>query len=103
MPMIPTAAKAAAVAVVAARGAIARRFCAEQQQYLEYLSDRWRDEQEYEDIADYKTVIQQKAKFLNLTVLSMTKSPFGFVIQEPCGQKVKVKITTSHFTTQLIS
>jgi hypothetical protein len=42
------------------------------------LRERWADEKEYEDINDYKDVIQTLIP--EYPILKMTKVPFGFVV-----------------------
>ncbi len=42
------------------------------------LADRWRDEEEYEDIGDYKKVLQEVSTPFKVQVLTMTRRPFGF-------------------------
>lgn len=47
-----------------------------------YLSCRWADEHEYEDIAAYKTRLEGDLATMNVvgfTLTKMTKRPFGFV------------------------
>ncbi len=46
------------------------------------LYGRWLDEQEYEDIKDYGDVIK-KTLPEGLTMLKMTKRPFGFQCEAP--------------------
>lgn len=49
---------------------------------LEYLSARWQDEREYEDIAEYAKVIGEAVAAMGLApdfkVTGMTRRPFGF-------------------------
>jgi len=42
------------------------------------LYDRWQDEKEYEDWADYEKVMK---KLINHTFVKGTKRPFGFIIK----------------------
>jgi hypothetical protein len=42
-----------------------------------YLADRWQDEKEYENIADYGEVIKKELPE-GFTFLKMNKRPFGF-------------------------
>ena len=44
------------------------------------LIHRWSDEGEYEDINDYKKVLDPIVKRLGLTIDKMTKRPFGFQV-----------------------
>jgi hypothetical protein len=47
-----------------------------------YLSERWADEREYENIADYKSHIEvtlSDLKIVGFTITKMTRRPFGFV------------------------
>lgn len=49
-----------------------------------YLSSRWFDEAEYEDIADYQARIETELadrKVSGFVITKMTKRPFGFVAQ----------------------
>lgn len=45
---------------------------------MEYLYSRWQDEKKYEDIKDYKIPVDEIAKKHGVTVIKMTKKPFGF-------------------------
>jgi hypothetical protein len=56
------------------------------------LAARWVDEREYEDIEDYREVLQSKAPFVK--VLKMSKRPFGFVFEAE-DKKVHVFIKKS--------
>jgi hypothetical protein len=47
-----------------------------------YLSERWADEREYEDIADYKGRIEvtlSDLKIVGFTITKMIRRPFGFI------------------------
>jgi hypothetical protein len=49
-----------------------------------YLSSRWADEHEYEDIADYQKRLESDLATMNVvgfTITKMVKRPFGFVAQ----------------------
>jgi hypothetical protein len=48
---------------------------------LEMLASRWRDEHEYEDINEYQKVLQKALPAL--TIVKMTKRPFGCIIEVP--------------------
>lgn len=45
--------------------------------FLATLRDRWQDEKEYEDFADYVEAMK-KALPADIHLVKMTKSPFGF-------------------------
>ena len=60
-------------------------------QGLEYLYDRWQDEKEYEDWADYAA--QMKKMFGNMFVKA-TQRPFGVVIKID-GRLRQAKITVN--------
>ena len=47
---------------------------------LAYLWSRWQDEKEYEDINDYAKPLQSLADAAGVTIVKMTKRPFGCVI-----------------------
>jgi hypothetical protein len=56
-------------------------FCA-LEECMCYLSNRWADEHEYEDIADYKSRIEAELSELKVdgfAITKMTRRPFGFV------------------------
>jgi hypothetical protein len=42
------------------------------------LYSRWQDEKEYEDIADYASVLTKAISPHGATLTKMTKKPFGF-------------------------
>jgi hypothetical protein len=44
----------------------------------ERLYGRWLDEKDYEDINDYRAPVQQIADGFGVTIVKMTKRPFGF-------------------------
>ena len=44
---------------------------------LEYLHDRWQDEQKYEDFSDYKKTIEPLAQQTGVTFIKLTKKPFA--------------------------
>lgn len=46
-------------------------------QTLNYLAQRWQDEREYENIQEYKDLLQKMANRFGVTVTRMTKRPFG--------------------------
>lgn len=48
------------------------------------LYDRWQDEKKYEDIKDYQKPLDSIAKKTKVTILKMTKAPFGchFTIED---------------------
>lgn len=43
-----------------------------------YLAARWKDEGQYEDIADYKKAIEGKIVDKGIVITKMNKKPFGF-------------------------
>lgn len=45
---------------------------------LSNLAERWADEHEYEDINEYKKVLEPKVKEFGVTIKDMVKKPFGF-------------------------
>lgn len=47
------------------------------------LADRWRDESEYEDIEEYRKVLQEACTPFNVQVTHMLRRPFGFVFTTP--------------------
>ena len=46
-------------------------------QYIVDLCERWQDEKQYEDIAEYKVAIAKRLP-VGFKVTRMTKDPFGF-------------------------
>lgn len=48
------------------------------QDLLSNLYVRWLDEKEYEDINDYKKVVDAELKKYSMEVTKMNKRPFGF-------------------------
>ena len=47
------------------------------------VADRWRDESEYEDIEEYRKVLQEACTPFNVQVTRMLRRPFGFVFTTP--------------------
>lgn len=47
------------------------------------LADRWADEEEYEDIEEYRRVLQGACTPFNVQVTRMLRRPFGFVFTSP--------------------
>jgi hypothetical protein len=45
---------------------------------MSYLYGRWQDEKEYEDINDYQKPLKSLLEKHNVTIVKMTKRPFGF-------------------------
>ena len=43
-----------------------------------YLYERWLDEKDYEDINDYLPVVAKIADEFGVSIVKMTKRPFGF-------------------------
>jgi hypothetical protein len=46
---------------------------------VSYLFNRWQDEQEYEDINDYKPRFDKHAEEFGVTITKMSSRPFGFI------------------------
>lgn len=69
------------------------------------LAGRWMDEQEYEDIHDYRAVIEEAVEELNyadVTVTKMSKRPFGVDIQ--VGRYlVQIRCTASEYKFKAIA
>lgn len=57
-----------------------------------YLWSRWQDEREYEDINDYAKVFAAKLP-AGVTLLKMTKRPFGFHYSIPSGARFHFTVT----------
>jgi hypothetical protein len=51
--------------------------------YMTALADRWEDEREYEDWADYVKALTVKVIEQGFTHIRITKRPFGFRAQHP--------------------
>lgn len=68
--------------------------------YLIYLRERWEDEKDYEDFADYEKAVREKVK-LNIT--KITKRPFGFHFRLN-NQTLKFKITIkgNYYSSNLV-
>lgn len=49
---------------------------------LGYLHDRWQDEKEYEDFAEYVNVMKSITPS-PFTFVKATRKPFGFVLKHP--------------------
>jgi len=63
---------------IAERDTKMKAFMAEIGDMLTNLYCRWQDEKQYEDINDYAKPFQAAFEKHNLTLIKMTKSPFGF-------------------------
>jgi hypothetical protein len=64
---------------------------------MEYLFDRWQDEKEYEDWADYENAIRDHWGDPD-TFVKATKRPFGFIVRDPdqnCAYHYKLRVTSS--------
>lgn len=61
---------------------------------IDNLAARWDDEQEFEDINDYKDAIQTHATPFGLTVTAMTKRPFGCTLQSSDKKNFRIVVTT---------
>lgn len=62
------------------------------------LYGRWLDEKDYEDINDYQAPIQRVADDFGITVLKMTKRPFGFHFRTDVGTyALTVNMTSASF------
>lgn len=63
-------------------------------EYLCYLRDRWQDESEYEDFAEYQTAM---SAFLpaGSTAVKLTKRPFRVEFKDASGQRRFIKVTRS--------
>ena len=56
------------------------------------LYERWQDEKEYEDFADYEKVIKEAVdKIGGITFIKGTKRPFGFQY-ELCGRRLQYAV-----------
>jgi len=77
------------------RKTVAKQFFNSMSTLIENLASRWQDEKQYEDIADYKKVIDKAAKkFSGVKVTEMTKRPFGFFFTlAGCTYQVKCTMT----------
>lgn len=65
----------------------------EMQGLLCRLHDRWQDEREYEDLAEYgKVIAKQLPKWMKLE--TMTKRPFGFVFSIGTAARYRCVVTT---------
>ncbi len=49
---------------------------------FDYLHDRWLDEQEHEDLADYALPLRRIAERQGVTVETMVAQPFGCVVSK---------------------
>ena len=63
------------------------------QQTMSSLWERWQDEHEYEDIKDYSKPLQSIAASSGVTIVKMTKSPFGCVFTTD-GKTFVLKMTS---------
>ena len=57
------------------------------------LRDRWQDEQEYEDINDYKVPVDKLAATHNVVIEKMTKRPFGCIFRDADGNRFQIRVT----------
>jgi len=69
------------------------RIVEQKQNELFYLYQRWQDEREYEDFADYTA--QMKTYFPDFEFLKFNKRPFGFVARLKCGLAYQVKVNSN--------
>jgi len=46
-----------------------------------YLYERWQDEKEYEDFADYQKSAKERVEALGFGYIDMTKRPFAIKVQ----------------------
>jgi len=46
--------------------------------YIDYMAGRWEDESEYENIEDYKNILQKAATPFGIVIDKMIAQPFGF-------------------------
>jgi len=68
---------------------------------LGYLYNRWQDEMEYEDIKDYQLPLNPIAKKFGVTILKMTKKPFGcdFTVD---GETYKITVSATRIQCRQI-
>lgn len=72
-------------------------FFAKIQSRMENLYSRWHDEHEYENIQNYKNLIQKWADDYDIKILAIKKRPFSF-IGEFNDMKFKIKITAKEYS-----
>lgn len=64
---------------VETRKAIARKLFEDLQDQMVYLSGRWADEHEYEDLKDYAEPLRPMIKAVGGSIVKMTSRPFGVI------------------------
>lgn len=79
---------------------IARQVYDSEVEFFGNLYCRWLDEQEYEDIADYKAVIQ--ARIPQMEIVKMHKQPFGFTAKAQ-GKTYRFAVTMKNYSYKQIA
>lgn len=79
---------------------IARQVYDSEVEFFGNLYCRWLDEKEYEDIADYKAVIQ--ARIPQMKIVSMHKRPFGFTAKSE-GKTYRFTVTMKNYSYKQIA
>ena len=71
-----------------------------QTDFLSYLYSRWNDEKAYEDFTEYRLSISDR--FPELTIISYTKRPFGFIVEIDKETRLKISVNSRYVTTQVM-
>ena len=66
-------------------------------EYFGYLYDRWQDESQYEDFADYRNALQTRVAAHGATVKTFTSRPFRADVVTP-GERFTFKATADSVT-----
>lgn len=87
--------------IIRAHVSTLQALCAARAEALGYLRSRWQDEQQREDIADYKAPVLEIIEGTGFELERMDKSPFGFVLTIE-GGRYQVKITARGATVLFV-
>ena len=63
---------------------------------------RWKDESGYEDVNDYAAPLQNVVFVNGLSILKMTKSPFGLHVKDLTGQVFHVTVNSRSINAKLL-
>jgi hypothetical protein len=66
--------------------------------YFAYLYDRWQDERQYEDFADYRVALDKRASAIGATVRSFTRQPFRAEVIDAEAVRYVFKATADSVT-----
>lgn len=68
-------------------------------QPIGYGYERWQDEKEYEDIADYAVLYEAKAKKLGWEITKMIPRPYGFrAVHKKAKVELEVAVRANELT-----